>query len=986
MPKASPQSMIAGSGDPAARGRLRGRWRRPAALTARERLRCAARRVGSALLLPLAVGLLAPAAVAENPESPKTVLMLLPDQPVLPASTLQLARGVRAPLVSAWGSRISIHNEYVDIDRNPGADAERRVRDALRAKYADMPIDAIVALGPSPLGFLARGGRELWPHAPIVVAAVDELWLTRAGSPPGSTAIPMRYDVEGTVRLALRLLPETRHVALISGISPQNLQLAELHRERLRVFGGRLDLIDLTGLSIDEMLARVGALPAHSILMASQIWMDGAGRSLMGIDFLPRISAAANCPVFSVFGATVGAGAVGSSMADAGDLGTEAGLVATRVLRGDAVPSTVASEVRPQTLVDWRQLRRWRLDETRLPPGSRVLFRVPSVWEEYRWTIVTGLGLLVSLTVLVVTLLFERRRRQRAQGALEERLRFETMLTEVSAGFASVRASRRPGQDVEPPIQPSVVEQQVREGLRRVAETLGAEGASLWRYTGGGGAASADLSWVRDGMARLPASVSVSDFPAVSARLMRGEAVQLQSLDELPAGASVDRRSFAEFGVRSLVAVPVGGGPAGTQWCLSIRNGRTWPDDVVQRLRPIGEIFVGTLARARAESALRRSEALNRAVLASLPSALAVIDGQGTIIHVNEEWTALAQEPRGGVHVGLPAGTNYLEACRRAALADDPTAARVVELIELTLRGESSGETLEYPDRPPGEGRWFEMEVRPLDHAGGEAVILHREITQRKRAEEEARRTLGTMAHLERVAAVGQLASALAHELNQPLTAILANAEATQQWLAAPSPDLVEVREAVADIVAEDVRASEVIRRMRGLLKKGELRSDAVDLNDVVTEVMRLVANDARLRGAAIECDLMPALPRVRGDVVQFQQVVLNLVVNALHAVTEAPGTRRAVSLCTIGLDRAVELSVRDTGKGIPASDLQQVFAPFFSTKGEGLGVGLSISRSIVETYGGRIWAENGPEGGAIFRIRLPAGPGAAEPSSDLPG
>jgi C4-dicarboxylate-specific signal transduction histidine kinase len=245
------------------------------------------------------------------------------------------------------------------------------------------------------------------------------------------------------------------------------------------------------------------------------------------------------------------------------------------------------------------------------------------------------------------------------------------------------------------------------------------------------------------------------------------------------------------------------------------------------------------------------------------------------------------------------------------------------------------------------------------------------------------------MAHLERVAAVGQLASALAHELNQPLTAILANAEATQQWLATPAPDLAEVREAVADIVAEDVRASEVIRRMRGLLRKGELRSDAVDLNEVVAEVTRLIANDARLRNATIECDLATTLPRVRGDVVQFQQVLLNLVVNGLHAVTEAPATRRTVTVRTIGVEGAVELSVRDTGQGIPDSDLQQVFAPFFSTKGEGLGVGLSISRSIVETYGGRIWAENDPAGGAIFRIRLPASSTAARPperNSDLPG
>ena len=964
------------------------RVRTPALLAC---LRFEDRRARSALLLLLALGLLAPAAVAEEPEAPKTILILLPDQPILPTSTLQMAKGVRAPLVSAWGPRVSIHSEYVDVDRYQEADVERRVRDAFRAKYAGVTLDAIVALGPSPLGFLARWGRNLWPGVPVVVAAVDELGLARLELPPRATAIPMRYDVEGTVGLALRLLPETRHVALISGVSPQNRLLADLHRQRLRAFGDRLELIDLTGLSIEEMLARVATLPDRSIILVSQIWIDGAGRSLLGIDFLPEISAAANCPVFSVFGATVGAGTAGSSVADAGELGAEAGRVATRVVRGEAVASFEASKVRQQVLVDWRQLRRWGLDERRLPSDSRVLFRTPTLWEEYRWAIVSACALLMSQTVVVVALLFERRRRRHAQDRLKERLRFETVLTEISAGFASVPESARQESGVEPPVPASTAEHQVREGLRRVAETLGAEGASLWRFSEDGRAASVDLSWMREDAAVLPASVSLADFPYVGTQVMRGAAVQLESLDDLPAGATVDRQSLARDGVRSLVVVPFGGhgGASGMRWCLSIRNGEAWPEDVVPRLRTIGEIFAATLAGGRAESALRRSEALNRAVLASLPSALAVIDREGVIIHVNEEWTAFAREHDGEGTPRLSVGANYLEACRRAALTSEQTARRALALIESVLQGRSEGETLEYPRGEPGQGRWFEMEVRPLDHPGSEAVILHREITQRKRAEEEARRTLGTMAHLERVAAVGQLASALAHELNQPLTAILANAEATQEWLAAPAPDLAEVREAVADIVAEDVRASEVIRRMRELLKKGELRSDAVDLNEVARETTRLIASDALLRGTAIECDLSPALPKVRGDAVQFQQVLLNLLVNGLHAVTEGPASRRRVIVRTGSLDGGVEVSVRDTGKGIAESDLQQVFTPFFSTKGEGLGVGLSISRSIVETYGGRIWAENDPDGGAIFRVRLPpssTAPGPPEHTADLPG
>jgi len=162
-----------------------------------------------------------------------------------------------------------------------------------------------------------------------------------------------------------------------------------------------------------------------------------------------------------------------------------------------------------------------------------------------------------------------------------------------------------------------------------------------------------------------------------------------------------------------------------------------------------------------------------------------------------------------------------------------------------------------------------------------------------------------------------------------------------------------------------------------------------VDLNDIAREVSRLVANDALLRGASIELDLTSTQPKVRGDAVQLQQVLLNLFVNGLHAVANEPPDRRRLVVRTKNVDGSVEVAVEDSGRGIAESDLGQVFEPFFTTKGEGLGVGLSISRSIVEAYGGRILAENLAAGGASFRVRLPTGSPAAGPigrASDLPG
>jgi PAS domain S-box-containing protein len=248
------------------------------------------------------------------------------------------------------------------------------------------------------------------------------------------------------------------------------------------------------------------------------------------------------------------------------------------------------------------------------------------------------------------------------------------------------------------------------------------------------------------------------------------------------------------------------------------------------------------------------------------------------------------------------------------------------------------------------------------------------DITDRKQAEAVVRRSLDEIAHLNRVAAMVELTGSLAHELNQPLAAILSNAQAANRFLNGKSPDLAQIRECLTDIVADDKRAGEVIKRVRALLKKEESGTAHVDLNEVVGDVIRLLQNDAMLRKTLLAFDPAPNLPIVRGDRVQLYQVMLNLILNGLEASGEQEqGDRWLKVRITEGGGGAVELTVEDSGKGIAASDLERVFEPFFTTKREGLGMGLSISRSIVQAHGGRVWAENSAEGGAIFRCVLPA-------------
>jgi signal transduction histidine kinase len=253
----------------------------------------------------------------------------------------------------------------------------------------------------------------------------------------------------------------------------------------------------------------------------------------------------------------------------------------------------------------------------------------------------------------------------------------------------------------------------------------------------------------------------------------------------------------------------------------------------------------------------------------------------------------------------------------------------------------------------------------------GTLLVEHR---RRRRAEIEGRQHLVAMAHLDRRAAMGELATSLAHEINQPLNAILQNAGAARMMVDSSGGDaLGEVREILEDIRKDDLRASEIIRRMRGLLRKQELELVPLNLADLAIDTMMLVESDARSRHIALEVDLDGALLPAFGDRVHLQQVLLNLLLNAMDAVATTPENRRGIRIGFVRPEGRVGIAVRDNGTGIATDQIGRVFEPFFTTKGEGMGMGLAIARSIIEWHSGRIVAENNDGGGATVWFDLPS-------------
>jgi C4-dicarboxylate-specific signal transduction histidine kinase len=290
-------------------------------------------------------------------------------------------------------------------------------------------------------------------------------------------------------------------------------------------------------------------------------------------------------------------------------------------------------------------------------------------------------------------------------------------------------------------------------------------------------------------------------------------------------------------------------------------------------------------------------------------------------------------------------------------------AARLGTPIELELRITAPGR----------DERWFAMRARP--RLGPQARIsgIFADVTERKIAEAQAELQRAELAHLTRVSLLGELSGAIAHELNQPLTAILANAQTARLVLSQDKPDLDLIKEVIDDIVAEDKRAGDVIHRLRGLLRKGESRAEAVDLGALMESTLRVLHSELVARQIKVDVQLAGDLPAVTGDAVQLQQVLLNLVMNAMDAMnTTAPMHRRIAARTRSDGNGMMEVTITDQGRGITPDEQKRLFQPFFTTKTHGLGLGLSICSTIVSAHGGALNIDNNIDGGTTAMLRLP--------------
>jgi len=1045
--------------------------------------------VPAVVLVPaaLATAADAPAPVIEENEPPLNVLMLFASPRLTPAQ-IALDEAFRSTLTTRLSSPIYFYTEYLDLTLFEGDEPRPELRALLKQKYRPVKLDLVVAFASRALRFAAQNRADLFPGAPIVFASVDRAAVSHLKLDGDVAGVFLNVDWAGTLDAALRLQPDTHRVILITGSASIDRVWQDAARRQLGDrYRNAVNIEYVSNLSVDKVLQRVAPLSKGTIVLFGAFSRDATGQNLIGAEVVQRVAASAGVPVYAAAETYVGGGIVGGSVVSFYGQGMRAAEIAASTLNGDR-PQPRDDRGANAYVFDWRQLQRWGLDETKLPRGSEVRFRQPSAWDLHKWPVLGGIAVLALQAVLIVGLLVNRRQRRRAQRALAERLRLETLISELSAAFITLPAHEVGGQ--------------IEKALTHITQGLGLDrGLLAERDARRPGVIEVTHAWTRDGVRAVSGAVENHAFPWVASRVKAGHVVTISRLDDVPDTAETDRRSLATFGTRALVAMPliIEGVFGGALAFSSITAEREWPDELVPRLRLLAEIFANALARRRAASAARESEdrfrlladtaplmiwmaepdgrrtyfnrrwldmtgrppdedladgwvdsvhpddrkgasdtyyqavaeqrsftidyrlrrsdgedrwildhgvprigedgalvgyvgsviditalntalqavlesnALRSAIFGSLYGQVAAIDRDGVIIAVNHSWTRDAEETADPTS-GLTVGVNCLDVWREAARAGDADAYHAFEAVAAVLDGKKEDVRLEYACRSALGERWFEMAVEPLRRPEGGAVISYIDITRRRHAEDEARRQREDLAHAQRVTTLGELSASLAHEINQPLAAIVTNAQAALRLLERQGVANPDVSEALADVAADARRASAIIQRLRALSRKEHTPQAGLDLNDLIDDVVSLLRHDFMRKQITVLRVFDPVIPPISGDPVQLQQVILNLLVNAGEAIALADGGKREVAIVTTHRTTGlVEIAVRDSGIGAKESDLSGMFERFVSTKPGGLGMGLAISRSIVEAHGGRIRAITNPDRGLTLHVELPS-------------
>jgi PAS domain S-box-containing protein len=539
-----------------------------------------------------------------------------------------------------------------------------------------------------------------------------------------------------------------------------------------------------------------------------------------------------------------------------------------------------------------------------------------------------------------------------AEASLGELLAFERLLADLSARFANVSSD--------------LLETEIERALRQLLEFLGFDRSNFGEFTADT-PANILCSVARDGVERYPPGPAPAFLSWYNNQLHAGKITRVRSLDDLPPEAIGEIEYYRRSGIRSSLGIPlrVGGRIVGLINFSAFRSTREWPDDLIARLKIIGEVMAQALVRKRSEAALRASEVRWESIFETSSIAISMMDSNLHYIATNPAFRTIL---------------GYTDEELRQLTLRDITVEDQREMAQIGLAELQQGKVDHYAvekqyRRKDGTMLWGLSSVARAAESRSEAFIgTMIDITESKGAQEKLLATQMELARVTSLTAAGQMAASMAHEIKQPLAAIVTGGSAGLRWLSKPTPELEELRALLKLIVSEGNRASQVIDGIRAMFKNESREKVLLDVNEVTSEVIAVMHSKLQKHQILVEEELISELPPVLADRIQLQQVIANLVANAIEAmatVTDRARTLRVKSV--IREPDGVWIMVEDSGPGIDPENADRIFHPFFTTKSEGTGMGLSICRSIIEAHNGHLSLRSASNQGSVFEILLPA-------------
>jgi PAS domain S-box-containing protein len=957
---------------------------------------------------------------------PKRVLLIHSFGNALPQSRA-VTLAFETQLAEKMGGQVDLDQVSLDMARYADRDSQEAMVDYLQKRQAKWDPDVVVTMAAPAAIFVATYRDRLFPEIPIVYASLDRRLLPPGALEKNAIYIGQEFNIPGWIEDMVQIAPATKNIEVVVGATPLELKWQEAFQKAAEPFAGRIKFTYYNDLPFAQVLERVAKLPPDSYIFLLVFLRDASGVTRTTDEVLQRLHEVANAPINSIFSHQLGQGIVGGRLYQSDRVGKEAADAAIRILNGESAanfPPAQIDALPPH--YDWRELHRWKISEKLLPTGSTVLYRAPTAWQQYRTWIISGIALFVAEGVLIAALLANLVKRRRAERSLtESEARFrtvadsapvliwvagpdnlgvffnkawleftgQTMEHETGNGWAEgIHPADRNGAieicaNAVARREPFVMQFRLRrhDGIYRTVTDeavprCDAQG-NLLGYIG----ACVDITDLLEQQRALHESEDRVALAAEAAHLGTWEWDMATNKFWL----SDQARNLFQFEPETHVTY--------SDW-----NDRVHPEDRTLRDEAYRRA-IATQGRYELEYRIRLPDQTERWIAGRGHYVPNPENKHGTLLGVSMDVTQrkqaeqLFQLAAEVSHLGIwdwdettgkltfdNAMREIYDVPRDEEITLDAAYRRIYpadldQVKQVWRQSVESGIPYQHEYRiqksngaicwvnARGRG-YYDDKGKPLRMIG-----LVFDITERKQAEEEARKRREEIDLLSRVSLLGEMTASIAHELNQPLSAIISNANAGTRFIDKGNVDLGTIREILVDVAADGHRADEIIHAVRNTMKKGGAVRQPIDLNETVAKVAHLVQPHATAHSCVLKMSLAESLPPIDGDPVQIQQVLVNLITNAFDAMRETPPTRRVVEIQTAqNGDRLICVSVQDCGDGIPDAGRERLFDQFFTTKEEGLGMGLAIVRSIIEAHGGKIGAENVNGGGARFHFTLP--------------